>query len=212
MNASPFTLELLLHPAQGKTGTNQLADETGPNTAADGPGSCHPSGMHSEVLLAPLKGSCHANEVLWYLLLLPGGHCAQSPPPGASQPWAQPFQFLNWVWAHSTCCLGPSTLPPRNDDMAREAVSLAVIGRKQLQLLWQTESPAAKVGVVRAAEVLRAPASHSEERKKEVKFEPRWESWSRGQFRFLSSLSGCEEGHHLALLPKFPLGEAGEGL
>lgn len=145
MNASPFTLQLLLHPAQGKTGTNQLADETGPNTAADGP------------------GSCHANEVLRYLLLLPGGHCAQSPLPGASQPPAQPFQFLNWVWAHSTCCLGPSTLPPRNDDMARKAVSLAVIGRKQLQLLWQTESPAAKVGVVRAAEVLRVPASHSEE-------------------------------------------------
>lgn len=30
-----------------------------------------------------------------------------------------------------------------------------------------------------------------------------------GQFRFLSSLSGCEEGHHLPLLPKFPSGEAG---
>lgn len=169
MNSSPFTLELLLHPAQGKTGTNQLAEETGPNTAGDGPGSCHQSGMHSEVLPAPLKGRCPANEVLRYLLLLPGGHCTE-PKPGASQPLAQTFQFSSWVWAHSTCCLGPSTLPPRNDDRAREAVSLAVIGRKQLQLLWQTESPAAKGGVVRAAEVLRAPASHSEERKKEVKF------------------------------------------
>lgn len=54
--------------------------------------------------------------------------------------------------------------------MASEAVSLAVIGRKQLQLIWQTESPAARVGVVQAAEVLRAPASQSEERKKEVTF------------------------------------------
>lgn len=65
--------ELLLHPAQGKIGTNQLedADETGPNTAGDGPGSCHQSGMHAEVLLAPLKGSCHANEVLLPLVVLP---------------------------------------------------------------------------------------------------------------------------------------------
>lgn len=31
----------------------------------------------TEVLLAPLKGSCHATEVLLYLLLLPAGHCAE---------------------------------------------------------------------------------------------------------------------------------------
>lgn len=43
-------------------------------------------------------------------------------------------------WAHSTCCPGPSTLPPRNDDMASEADSLAVIGRKGLQRIWQIES------------------------------------------------------------------------
>lgn len=47
LHLSLLAPELLLHPAQGKTGTDQLdADETGPKTAGDGPGSCHQSGMH----------------------------------------------------------------------------------------------------------------------------------------------------------------------
>lgn len=92
--------ELLPHPAQRKTSTNQLedADKIGPNNAADGPGSCHQSGMHSEILLPPLKVSCQSNEVLLlHLILLPGSRCVQSPKPGPSQPWAQPFRFWNWA-------------------------------------------------------------------------------------------------------------------
>lgn len=175
--ASSWAAELLLHPAPGKTGTSQRdADETGPNTAGDGPGSCRQSGAHRGAA-APLEGGCQANE-----MLQPRGHGAQSPKPGPSQP-VEPGMGLR-----------PSTPPPRNDDMASEAVSLAVIGGKQLQLIWQTESPAAGVGVVRTAEVLGAPASHSEERGQILtqmgKLVP-------GQVRFLSSLWGCEEGHHL---------------
>lgn len=46
----------------------------------------------------------------------------------------------------------------RNDDMASEADSLAVIGRKRAAArLADRESPAAQVGVVQAAEGLRAP-------------------------------------------------------
>lgn len=40
----------------------------------------------TEVLLAPLKGSCQANEVLLYWLLLPGGHWAPSLAPHSHRP------------------------------------------------------------------------------------------------------------------------------
>lgn len=64
----------------------------------------------------------------------------QSPKPGPSQPSAQPEKF----WYRSVGSLqllpGPSTLPPRNDNMASEADGLAVIGRNWLQRIWQIES------------------------------------------------------------------------
>lgn len=64
----------------------------------------------------------------------------QSPKPGPSQPPAQPEKF----WSRSVGSLqvlpGPSTLPPRNDNMASEADGLAVIGRNWLQRIWQIES------------------------------------------------------------------------
>lgn len=64
----------------------------------------------------------------------------QSPKPCLSQPSAQPEKF----WYRSVGSLqllpGPSTLPPRNDNMASEADGLAVIGRNWLQLIWQIES------------------------------------------------------------------------
>lgn len=49
-------------------------------------------------------------------------------------PKAWPFKPLAWPFGPCTgrCarCIGPSTLPPRNDDRASEADSLAVIGSK----------------------------------------------------------------------------------
>lgn len=121
------------HPAQGKTGASRLkhAAETGTDTAGDDPESCHRSGPHSGVVLPPLKGSFQAHEVL----LHPGVPCPEAavctgPKAWPSEPSAQPFSSGTRQCTHSTGCEGPSTLPPRNDDMASEADSLAVIGRK----------------------------------------------------------------------------------
>lgn len=79
----------------------------------------------------PLKGSCHANKVLQLHLVLPcpepAVFRAQSLAPHSHQP--HPFSSGTGQWARSTCCLRPSTLPPRNDNIASEADSLAVIGR-----------------------------------------------------------------------------------
>lgn len=104
--------ELLPHPTQGKTGTNWLedADETGPNTAGDGPRSCHQSGTHSGTLLSVLKGRFYADEMLQHLVI-PCLETAVRAEPKAwpSKPSAQPFQVCYWA-------VGSLCLPPRPFD------------------------------------------------------------------------------------------------
>lgn len=64
----------------------------------------------------------------------------QSPKPGPSQSSAQPEKFWYRSVGSHQLLPGPSTLPPRNDNMASEADGLAVIGRNWLQRIWQSES------------------------------------------------------------------------
>lgn len=71
---------------------------------------------------------------------LSGACCVQSRawPLTAIKP--HPFSSGNGQWARSICCLRSLTLPPRNDNIASEADSLAVIERNGLQQIWQIES------------------------------------------------------------------------
>lgn len=161
-----------------------------------------------------MKGSCHANKVLQLHLVLPCSEPtvfrAPSLAPHSHQP--HPFGSGTEQWARSTCCLRPSTLPPRNDDMASEADSLAVIGRNGLQQIWQVEShQQPKLGLCRQPRGS-GPPPHMVEKGRRGQILTQIRKLVPGQFHFLTSLSGCGEGHHVPSLPKLPLREAGEGL